>query len=108
MSAVVRIVAWASIIGIGIWLVGGPALRVGGAVSLTVGLVLAAETGSIAAGLIAPLGGLAWLAGHWLFAARNHYYRSPLARRIFLVAMPRRLDPTRGWGLPNVPPEYRR
>lgn len=108
MSALVRIVAWASIIGIGIWLIGGPALRIGGAASMTVGLLIAADTGSISACLIATLGGLAWLAGHWLFAARNHYYRSPLARRIFLVAMPRRLDPTRVWGLPTITPERRR
>jgi hypothetical protein len=108
MSALVRIAAWASFIGIGIWLIGGPALRVGRAASITGGLLLAADTGSIAAFLIAVLGGLAWLAGHWIFAARYHYYRSPLARRVFLVAIPRRLDVTRGWGLPNVPPERRR
>jgi hypothetical protein len=95
MSALVRIAAWASIIDIGIWLIGGPALRVGGAVSVTTGLLLAADTGSVAAVFIAAFGGPAWLAGHWLFAARNHYYRSPLARRVFLVTMPRRLDPTR-------------
>jgi hypothetical protein len=70
--------------------------RVGDATPLTVGLPLAAETGSIAASLIAALGGLAWLTGLWPFAARNHYYRSPLVRRVFLVAMPRRVDPTRG------------
>jgi hypothetical protein len=108
MSALVRIAAWVAIIGIGIWLAGGPALRVSGAISMTVGLLLAADTGSIMGGLIAALGGLAWFAGHWLFAARNHYYRSPLARRVFLVAMPRRLDPSRGWGLPAIPPERRR
>jgi hypothetical protein len=107
MSALVRILAWAGIIGVGIWLVGGPALRVGGAATVTIGLLLAADTGSITAVLIALLGGLGWLTGHWLFAARNHYYRSPLARRVFLIAMPRRLDPTRGWGLPYVPPERR-
>jgi hypothetical protein len=108
MSALVRIAAWVSIIGIGLWLAGGPVLRLGGATSLTVGLLLAADTGSIAAGLIAVLGGLAWLAGHWLFATRNHYYRSPLARRLFLVAMPHCLDPTRDWGLPTISTERRR
>jgi len=107
MSALVRIAAWTVMIGIGIWLFGGVVLRAGGAASLTVGLLLAADTGSASAALIAVLGTLGWLAGHWLFAVRNHYYRSPLARRVFLVAMPRRLDPTRGWGLPNVPPERR-
>jgi hypothetical protein len=83
-------------------------LRLGGAMSLTVGVLLAANTGSVMAGLIAVLGGLAWLAGHWLSAARHHYYRSPLVRRVFLVAVPRRFDPTRGWGLQTIPPEHRR
>lgn len=108
MSALVRIAAWAAIIGIGLWLFGGVVLRVGGAASVMIGLLLAVDTGSVSAALIAVLGALAWIAGHWLFAVRNHYYRSPLARRVFLVAMQRRLDPTRGWGLPNVPPERRR
>jgi hypothetical protein len=108
MSALVRIAAWAAIIGIGLWLFGGVVLRVGGAASLTIGLLLAADTGSTSAALIVVPGALAWLAGHWLFAVRNHHYRSPLARRIFLVTMPRRLDPTRGWGIPNIPPERRR
>jgi len=108
MSALVHIAAWAAISGIGLWLFGAVVLRVGGAASLTVGLLLAADTGSASAALLAVPGALAWLAGHWLFAVRNHYYRSPLARRVFLAAMPRRLDPTRSWGLPNVPPEHRR
>jgi uncharacterized protein (DUF4415 family) len=37
-------------------------------------------------------GPLAWLAGHWLLAVRNHYRRSPLAPRVVIVAMPRSLD----------------
>jgi len=82
-------------------------LRAAGALSLAAGLLLAASTGSSTAALIAVVGWFAWLAGHWLFAVRNHYYRSPLARRVFLIAMPRSLDPTRGWGLPNIPPERR-
>jgi hypothetical protein len=97
MSALVRIAARASIIGIGIWLIGGPALRVGGAASMTVELLLAADTGSIASFLIATLG-LAWLAGHWLFAARNHYYRSPLARRRLPRRAPTLLRPPREIG----------
>lgn len=32
---------------------------------------------------------------------------SPLARRVFLEALPRQLDPTRRWGIANVPPEGR-
>jgi hypothetical protein len=107
MSAFVRIAAWGTLICLGLWLFGGLALRVAGALSLAAGLLLAASTGSSTAALIAVVGWFAWLAGHWLFAVRNHYYRSPLARRVFLIAMPRSLDPTRGWGLPNIPPERR-
>jgi len=108
MSALVRIAAWGALIGLGLWIFGGFALRAGGALSLAVGLLIAASSGSLAAGIFAVLGGVAWLAGHWVFAARNHYYRSSLARCVFLVAMPRRLDPTRDWGLPTVSLERRR
>jgi hypothetical protein len=54
------------------------------------------------------LGTAAWLAGHWLYALRHHYFRTPLARRVFMDALPSRLDPTRGWGVPNVPAGARR
>jgi hypothetical protein len=108
MNALVCLAAWGAPIGLGPWIFGGFALRVGGALSLAVGLLVAASSGSFAAGIFSVLGGVAWLAGHWVFAARNHYYRSPLARRVFLTALPPRLDPTRGWGIPNVPPERRR
>jgi hypothetical protein len=108
MSALVRLAAWGALIGLGLWIFGGFALRAAGALSLAVGLLIAADSGSLAAGILAVLGVIAWLAGHWLFAARNHYYRSPLARRVFLTGLPPRLDPTRGWGMPNVPPERRR
>ncbi len=107
MSGLVRIAAWVVVVGVGLWLFGGSLLRAGGALSLAAGLLIAASTGSPAAAVISALGGIAWLSGHWLFAVRNHYYRSPLARRVFLTALPRSFDPTRGWGLPNIPPENR-
>jgi hypothetical protein len=108
MSGLVRIAAWAVVIGVGLWLFGGFVLRAGGALSPAAGLLIAASTGSLAAAVVAALGGIAWLSGHWLFAVRNHYCRSPLARRVFLTALPRSFDPTRRWGLPNIPPEHRR
>jgi hypothetical protein len=103
----VRFGARAVVIGVGFWLFGGLLLRAGGALLLAAGLLIAASTGSLAAAVVAALGGIVWLCGHWLFAVRNHYCRSPLARRVFLTALPRSFDPTRGWGLPNVPPEHR-
>ncbi len=107
MSGLVRLGAWAVVIGVGFWLFGGLLLRAGGALSLAAGLVIVASTGSLAAAVITVLGGIAWLSGHWLFALRNHYYRSPLARRVFLTALPLSFDPTRRWGLPTIPPENR-
>jgi hypothetical protein len=107
MSGLVRIAAWVVVTGVGLWLFGGLLLRAGGAFSLAAGLLMAASTGSLAAAVIAALGWIAWLCGHWLFAVRNHYYRFPLAHRVFLAALPRSFDATRRWGLPNVPPEHR-
>lgn len=107
MSGLVRLGAWAVVIGVGFWLFGGLLLRAGGALSLAAGLVIVASTGSLAAAVITVLGGIAWFSGHWLFALRNHYYRSPLARRVFLTVLPLSFDPTRRWGLPTIPPENR-
>ncbi len=86
MSGLVRFGAWAVVIVVGFWQFGGLLLRAGGALLLAAGLFIAASTISLAAAVIAALGGIAWLSGHWLFALRNHYYRSPLARRMFLAA----------------------
>jgi len=107
MHALLSFLAWAVLVGVACWLFGGVALRVGGALLAAVGLLSAAMTGSLSAALLAVIGLVAWLVGHWLFAVRHHYFRSPLARRVFLGALPRRLDPTRDWGVPTVPPERR-
>jgi hypothetical protein len=88
---------------LGLWLFGGVMLRAAGALLAVAGLLQAALTGAPITAAMSTLGGLTWLAGHWLFAVRHHHYRSPLARRIFLQVLPARLDPTRGWGVPNVP-----
>jgi hypothetical protein len=107
MSALLGIAASGVLVALGVWLLAGIVLRVGGIVLAVGGLVSTAATGSPAMALAAILGGLAWLTGHWLFALRHHYFDSPLARRIFVEAMPA-LDPTRRWGVPNIPPERRR
>ena len=71
------------------------------------GLLSTAVSGSPAAALLTVLGGFAWLCGQWLFGLRHHYYSSPLARRVFHETLPRQLDPTQGWGIPNIPPDRR-
>ena len=86
-----------------VWQFGGTLLRLTGGVFGIGGLVATASTGSRSMALAALIGGMAWLAGHWLWAARHHYFCSPLARRIFVEALPPAFDPTRRWGVPNVP-----
>jgi hypothetical protein len=91
-----------------VWRLGGAMLRLTGGFFAIGGLLATASTGSASMALGALVGALVWLAGHWLSALRHHYYRSPLARRIFLTLLPEQLDPARGWGVPNIPPECRR
>lgn len=83
-----------------VWMAGSLLLRAGGLLTAMVGLAL---TPAHPVALVAVLAGaIAWLAGHWLFALRHHHYRSPLARRIYLQALPARLDPTRDWATPTT------
>jgi hypothetical protein len=91
-----------------VWRLGGLMLRVVGAMLAICGLVLTTATGSPGMAVASVLGGTAWLAGHWLYALRHHYFRSPLARRVFVDGLPAALDPTRRWGVPTMPPECRR
>jgi hypothetical protein len=103
MTGLPSLLATALLVALGVWLLGGIVLRVGGILLAAGGLLSTAATGSPLAALAALLGALAWLVGHWLFAVRHHYFSSPLARRVFHEALPRQLDPTRRWGIPNVP-----
>jgi hypothetical protein len=102
VTTVLSLAAMAVLAAIVLWLFGGALLRLGGLMLTFGGLVSTASTGAPAMAVASVLGGIAWLAGHWLFALRNHYFRSPLARRIFLDALPSYLDPTHRWGVPNV------
>lgn len=86
-----------------VWVVGSVVLRWGG-LFLVVASLATTSGDWRTTGLGVALGSLAWLAGHWLFAVRHHVYRSPLARRIFLQLLPRRLDPTRRWGVRTIDP----
>jgi hypothetical protein len=82
------------------WIAAGVLLRAAGLLTLAVGLALAP---SHPAGLVlAALGTVLWLTGHWLYALRHHAYKSPLARRIYLGLLPRRFDPTRDWTIPTT------
>jgi hypothetical protein len=108
MTGLLSLIASGILAVLGVWLFGGKVLRVGGSLLGVGGLLTTAVTGSPPMAAATILGGAAWLTGHWLFALRHHYYRSPLARRIFIDAFPARLDPTRRWGISNVPPGARR
>jgi hypothetical protein len=107
MSLLLNLLATGVLIALGLWLFGSIVLRAGGVVLAVGGLVSTATTGAPAMAAASVLGALAWLAGHWLFALRHHYFCSPLARRVFNDTLVP-LNPTRRWGIPNVPPERRR
>ena len=82
------------------WIVAGVLLRAAGLLAVLVGLAL---TPTHPAGLVlAAPGALLWLIGHWHYVLRHHTYKSPLARRIYLDVLPRRLDPTRHWATPTT------
>jgi hypothetical protein len=103
MTGLLSLVAAVALAGLLAWIASGLLLRTVGGVLTVIGLILTATTGSPATAIVAALGAALWLAGHWIYAVRHHYYRSQLARRIFLTALPATLDPTRGWGIPNIP-----
>ncbi len=107
MTGLLSLLATGVLAALGVWLLGGVVLSVGGVLMVAVGLLSTAATGSPSAALTTVLGSLAWIVGQWLFGLRHHYFSSPLARRVFHEALPRQLDPTRRWGIPNEPPERR-
>ncbi len=97
MSSVLSWLAIAIFIALAVWCFAGITLRVGGRLMFIGALFVTAKTGWLPAALLATVGGLAWLGGHWLYGVRHHYIDSPLARRLFLQVFPRKLDPTRKW-----------
>jgi len=102
MSGLLSLAATAILVALATWVIGGWVLRTAGAFFALGGLLCTADTGSATMAVATLVGVAAWLAGHWLYALRHHYYRNPLARRIFLDALPSRLDPTRRWGVPTI------
>jgi hypothetical protein len=101
MTGALGTVALLVLIGLGVWLFGSFALRIGGLLLFLLGL-FGLTQGTPEALIIVVLGGIAWLAGHWLFAYKHHFFKSGIARRIFQQTPLSRIDPTRGWGVPMV------
>jgi hypothetical protein len=99
--AALSFVALLALIAVAGWLLGSIVLRIAGALLALAGLLALGTAPAVAIGVFIA-GAVAWLAGHRLYALRHHTYRSPLARRVFLKVLPRRLDPTRGWAIPVV------
>jgi hypothetical protein len=107
MTGLLSILASVLLAALAAWLLAGVVLRLGGALLAVGGLLMTATTGSPSATLLALVGAVAWLGGHWLFAVRNHYYASPLARRVFNHALPRTLNTARRWGIRVLPVDRR-
>jgi hypothetical protein len=107
-SAALSLTSAGVLVAIVLWMIGGTFLRAAGLILILAGLASTTMSGRPSGAIAALIGSIVWLAGHWLYAVRHHYFRSPLARRIFLTVLPAPLDPTRGWGVPNVPPGARR
>jgi uncharacterized membrane protein YqjE len=82
-----------------LWFFGGLLLRLAGLLIFVAGVVGAAR-GNAGGVLVAALGALGWLAGHWHYALRHQEYKSPLARRLFSRWALSWLDPTRDWSVP--------
>ncbi|MET8874910.1 hypothetical protein [Nocardia sp. NPDC004604] len=83
----------------GIWLLGDIIARWSGM------LLAVAGVGYMIGGLVrgavmAAIGLLLWLIGHWIFAYKYHGWKSALAQRLFTTTRLRRFDPTRGWAIP--------
>jgi hypothetical protein len=64
-------------------------------------------TNTMGADIAALIRAVAWLAGEWLGIRRRHY-GSPLAGRLFPRTPLRRLDTSRGWGVPTVADDHER
>ncbi len=82
-----------------LWFLGGFVLRLVGLLIFVAGAVGVAS-GNASGILVAVLGGLGRLAGHWHYALRHQEYKSPLARHLFSRRPLAWLDPTRDWSVP--------
>ncbi len=76
----------------GIWLFGSLLARWAGvllAVAGSAGLASIDDSNGL---LLVALGALLWLAGHLLYRVRRGFWKSPLAERLCLVALPQRSE----------------
>ncbi|MEV7384329.1 hypothetical protein [Streptomyces lydicus] len=107
MSATLVIIGIAVVAGL-TWVTGSRVLRVAGWLALALSLVIVTIPFSqdppllgkvffclLAVGVLL-LGMVLWLAGHWLFAFKEHFFLSSVAQRT-LCRISSRLDPTRNW-----------
>lgn len=78
-----------------VWILGGLLLRIGGVVLALGGTGMVALSGNANGLLVFAIGGVLWLAGHWLYALRHGEYKSPLADFLFYRCAPAWLDPIR-------------
>lgn len=101
MTGVLSTAALIALIGLGVWIFGSFALRLGGLLLFLLGLVGLLQ-GTPVALIVVAIGGVAWLAGHWLFAYKYHAFKSMIAQRLFAQTFLARVDPTRGWGIRTV------
>lgn len=88
---------------LGLWLLGGFVLRLSGLllfIAGSAGLTIGGDANGI---LVAAIGALCWLGGHWHYALRHQEYKSPLARHIFCRWAPAWLDPAQDWSVPVAP-----
>ena len=84
---------------LGAWLIGGLLLRLAGPLTVLAGTLGVVALGD-AEGLVAAIGVVLWLAGHWHYALRHQEYKSPLARLLFCRWAPAWLNPSRYWAVP--------
>lgn len=82
-----------------LWFLDGFVLRLVGLMVFVAGAVGVAS-GNASGILVAALGALGWLAGHWHYALRHQEYKSPLARHLFSRRPLAWLDPTLHWSVP--------
>lgn len=88
-----------------VWLIGSIILRGIGWFFILLGgtgLFFIGDYNSVAAygypGAFLSIGILSWLAGHWIFAQKHHYYNSDIARRFWGWLAGGRFDTTRNYG----------
>lgn len=101
MVGFAQVLAAVALVGVLVRMFAGVALRLGGWVAMTSGLIVSVAGGNIArvwTGVaVAATGALLWLAGQAHFAARHRFHASPLARRLFRTRPLRAVEPAVRW-----------